>query len=211
VISSGTLTVASGGSVSGGLTLSGGKAIISGTVAAGQSVTYAGSGGELVLAAAASFTASISGFAGTTDEIDLPGFTYNSATETRSFTEATGNTSGTLTVSSGGKTETLTLLGNYVTSNFTLSNDGGGGTLIVDPPLKHQPQAIGGPVRPEFAAGPAVAAAADWRALFAPFAFASAASATASAGDAAAPLGYGFLAREHGSGPVIALVPHHPA
>ena len=60
---------------------------------------------------------------------DLGGFAF-SAGETRSFTEAGSLTSGTLTVVDGGQTANLTLLGNYVTSNFVLSNDWHGGTFV---------------------------------------------------------------------------------
>ena len=46
-----------------------------------------------------------------------------------------GAGSGTLTVTSGSHVANITLIGQYATGNFKLSNDGGGGTLIVDPPL----------------------------------------------------------------------------
>ena len=47
-----------------------------------------------------------------------------------------GNTqSGTLTVSDGLHTAKLALLGQYVVGNFTLSDDGHGGTLVSDPPV----------------------------------------------------------------------------
>jgi hypothetical protein len=62
----------------------------------------------LVLPTLSSFAALISGF-GIGDMIDLGGSAYSSAGEARSFAQATG--SGTLRVSSGGKTASLTLLG----------------------------------------------------------------------------------------------------
>jgi acyl-CoA hydrolase len=46
------------------------------------------------------------------------------------FVEAAGGHSGTLTLSSGGVSESLTLLGAYATSNFRLSSDTHGGTLL---------------------------------------------------------------------------------
>ena len=46
------------------------------------------------------------------------------------FTPAGGGTSGTLTLTSGGASETLTLIGSYVTGIFKLSSDTKGGTLI---------------------------------------------------------------------------------
>jgi autotransporter passenger strand-loop-strand repeat protein len=127
LLSGATLTIAAGGILQAGLTLSGGTAVISGTVAGGQTVRFGG-GGDLVLDNLAGFGAVISGFA-TGAEIDLGGFGY-SAGETRSFTEGAGNTSGTLTVIDGATSVQLTLLGNYVTSNFALSTDGSGGTAV---------------------------------------------------------------------------------
>jgi hypothetical protein len=122
------LTVSSGGVVAAGLTLSGGTANISGTAGAGQTITFAGSGGDLALNNLPGFGALIGGFS-VGDEFDLGGFTF-SAGETRSFTEAGSNTSGTLTVVDGGQTANLTLLGSYATSNFVLSNDFHGGTFV---------------------------------------------------------------------------------
>jgi hypothetical protein len=68
-------------------------------------------------------------------KIDLTGFAYSSSGETASWTEAPSNTSGTLTVTDGAQVAHLTILGDFVTSNFTLSTDGHSGTYIVDPPL----------------------------------------------------------------------------
>jgi hypothetical protein len=48
-----------------------------------------------------------------------------------SWTQSNG--SGTLTVTSGTKVETLTLLGQYSLADFSASSDGHGGTLITDP------------------------------------------------------------------------------
>ena len=51
------------------------------------------------------------------------------------FSEAGNNLSGTLTVTDGTHTANLTLIGQYVTAQFTKATDGHGGTLIGDPPL----------------------------------------------------------------------------
>ena len=102
-------------------------------MAAGQTVSFTASGGDIVLDNPAAFSASIAGMTNASDKIDLGGFTYG-AGETVSWTEAAGNTSGTLTVTDGSKTASLTLLGSYVTSDFSLSDDGIGGTYVVDPP-----------------------------------------------------------------------------
>ena len=65
---------------------------------------------------------------------------FNSSTRL-SFAEAASNTSGTLTVSDGVHTAHVTLLGQYVTAQFTSATDGHGGTLIGDPPI-HQAATI---------------------------------------------------------------------
>jgi len=95
------------------------------------------SGGTLQLDAGAGFRGAIEGFAGPTpaDRIDLRGIAFVSGTTTASFVEAPGNTSGTLTVTTGAHTAELILLGGYVTSRYTLTSDGHGGTLVTDPPV----------------------------------------------------------------------------
>jgi hypothetical protein len=74
------------------------------------------------------FKAFIGGF-GAGDKIDIADFGF-STSASRSFTEAGTHTSGTLSVVNGGNHASLTLLGSFVTGNFTLSNDGAGGTLV---------------------------------------------------------------------------------
>jgi hypothetical protein len=49
-------------------------------------------------------------------------------------TSAVTATSATLTVTDGADIAHIILLGNYIGSTFTVSNDGFGGTSIVDPP-----------------------------------------------------------------------------
>jgi hypothetical protein len=127
VISGGTINELSGGKALGGLTISGGTAVISGTMASGQAVKFAGLGGDLALFNLPHFAAVISGF-GTGDQIDLGGFAFSNG-ETRTFAEAANHQSGTLTVVDGSNTARVVLAGRYVTSNFTLQNDGAGGTF----------------------------------------------------------------------------------
>ena len=81
-----------------------------------------------------SSSATISGF-GVPGDIDLLDIAYTSGTTTLGFVEAGNNLSGTLTVSSSGHVANLTLLGQYVTGQFHMANDGHGGTLITDPPI----------------------------------------------------------------------------
>ena len=63
-------------------------------------------------------------------KIDLENITFGTAT-----LGYTGNTlSGTLTVQDGTHTATLALLGQHFQTDFHLSNDGSGGTIVTDPP-----------------------------------------------------------------------------
>ncbi len=124
--------VLAGGRVLGGLTLSGGTAVMSGAMAAEQTVSFVGAGGVLELANLPAFGAAISGLTLPSQQIDLDGFVYHSATETVSWTQS--GASGTLTVNDGAKIATLDLIGTYATSDFQLSSDGHGGTFVDDPP-----------------------------------------------------------------------------
>jgi autotransporter passenger strand-loop-strand repeat protein len=133
-VSGGTLSVAAGAALSGGLSLHGGKAVISGAMAVGQSVVFTGSAGVLELDNLAGFHAAISGLATASQKIDLGGFDF-SGVETVSWTQS--GTSGTLSVVDGAKTASLTLVGTYVTSDFTLSDDGHKGTFVADPRPGH--------------------------------------------------------------------------
>jgi hypothetical protein len=124
------MTVSSGGVVAGGLALSGGLATLeAGAIDAGAVVSFVGAGGELAIASGGAFLGEVAGL-GAGDKLDLGGFAYNAKTERVAFVESAGGLSGTLTLSSGGKTESLALIGAYATSNFALSNDKQGGTLV---------------------------------------------------------------------------------
>ena len=129
--SGGLITVAAGGALAGGLKLWGGKAVISGTVAAGQTVAFAGASEVLELDNLSGFSAKISGLKTANQKIDLGGFTFSGG-ESVSWTQS--GTSGTLTVKDGAKVAHLTLIGTYTSSSFHLSNDSHGGTFVVDPP-----------------------------------------------------------------------------
>ena len=132
VVGSGAvLTVSSGGALAGGLKLWGGKAVISGTVAAGQTVAFAGASEVLELDNLSGFSAKISGLKTANQKIDLGGFTFSGG-ESVSWTQS--GTSGTLTVKDGAKVAHLTLIGTYTSSSFHLSNDSHGGTFVADPP-----------------------------------------------------------------------------
>jgi len=126
-ISGGTLVVSSGGTISGDLTIEAGRATVSGTMAAGETVSFTGGAGALELDNLTGFQAAISGFSTTDQRIDLGGFAFGGG-ETLSWTQS--GTSGTLTVQDGGQSASLTLIGTYTARSFHLLNDAHGGTAI---------------------------------------------------------------------------------
>ena len=94
-----------------------------------RSVAFAGTTGTLKLEDPQAFTGLISGLSGA-DAIDLSGFVYGANVTATYLGNATG---GTLTVTEGTKTARVALSGNYLSSSWTLSSDGKGGTVVVDP------------------------------------------------------------------------------
>ena len=96
-----------------------------------QSVRFAGTTGTLKLDDGLAFTGQVSGLTGS-DAVDLADVSYGANT-TATFS---GNVNGgTLTVTDGTDTAHIALLGDYLKSGWTLSSDGNGGTIVVDPPL----------------------------------------------------------------------------
>ena len=75
----------------------------------------------------------VAGF-GLPGQIDLEDIGFGGNT-TLGFQEAGSNLSGTLTIGDGIHTANLTLLGQYVAGQFHIASDGGGGTLVTDPPV----------------------------------------------------------------------------
>jgi len=123
-------------------TLRGGAEIVSGGNNAGN-IRFAG-GGELTLAGSATASATLSGF-NAKDRLDFASFKFGAGPKV-SFTENAGKTSGTLTVTDGALTATVTLFGNYIATGFHLANDGAGGTAVTY-------SAGGAAARPDLAAG----------------------------------------------------------
>jgi autotransporter passenger strand-loop-strand repeat protein len=135
VDSGGFQEVSAGGTAS-GTTINGGTVEVQsgGSIGSGP-ITFTNAGGILELDDSQHFHGSIAGFAspsGVNEEIDLGDITFGKKTKV-SFKEAKDNLSGTLTVTDGTHTATLTLLGQYSTSEFTIASDGNGGTMITDP------------------------------------------------------------------------------
>jgi len=96
-----------------------------------QNVTFAGKYGELVLGRSQSFAGAIAGFSKTgATALDLEDIEFDGSTKTSYAGTAT---SGILTVTDGRHTAHIELLGDYLGSTFTVSTDGHGGTLVVDP------------------------------------------------------------------------------
>ena len=129
-VASGTLDFKEGISGTGSDTISGAATLeFDAKVAAGQTVFFTGSGGELALHAPAVFAGSISGFdtarAGSSDTISVAGpwaFT--------GFTENAGGTEGTLGFMSGATTFEVTLVGDYNPADFMGQTRANGSTLI---------------------------------------------------------------------------------
>jgi hypothetical protein len=104
-------------------------------------VTFVSSGG-LTLGNSQAFAGLVAGFSGTNVFMDLQDITYigsgSAGATTVSWTQIVSsgaNASGTLMVSGGGHSADLTLLGQYVTGNFSIFADSNGGTLVFDPPI----------------------------------------------------------------------------
>jgi hypothetical protein len=129
------------------VTIAGGSALeIAGATDSAENVTFLASTGFLTLDTPSSFTGLISGFTGDgtlsgSDQIDLKGINYNSA----SFSETYNAAADTLTVSDGTTTAVLHFVGTYVAANFSFVSDGHGGTIVYDPPV-HDGKTLGAQV-----------------------------------------------------------------
>jgi hypothetical protein len=107
------------------------------TSASSQAIKFDGSTGTLVLDHSATFTGQIFNLTGNgspsgSDQIDLRDIWFGLGTKET----YTGNASGgILTISDAlHHTAHLSLVGDYTQSTFSLSSDGRGGTIVVDPP-----------------------------------------------------------------------------
>jgi hypothetical protein len=107
-------------------------AILDLTSAYSGTVNYASSTGTLKIETSSGFTGTIAGQLATTDVIDLADVSYASL---QTPTYSGNNSPGTLTVSDGTHTAHLAFSGNYSLASFQTSNDGKGGTNVIDPPL----------------------------------------------------------------------------
>jgi autotransporter-associated beta strand protein len=131
-VSSGMLDLQGAVSGTGTLQVSNGATLeLDGAVATGQTLAYqAGSTGEFALDGfdvGAFFHGSVSGWAAG-DQLEIGG--PFSASSSLLFTENNAHTSGTLSLKDGANQESMTFLGNYSTSNFTLGTAAGSGALV---------------------------------------------------------------------------------
>jgi len=127
----GTLTLDAAVSGSGAVTIVAGTLDIA-NVGAMENVAFTGKTGKLELAQSQSYGGSVTGFSLTTKtSLDLRDIVFDTTT-TESYSGTA--TSGTLTVTHGTAVANIHLNGNYLSSTFTLSSDGHGGTTVVDPP-----------------------------------------------------------------------------
>lgn len=130
VFAGGRAVVQSGGIVSGATVSGGVLEIRSGGTAGTSTIAFTGTGGTLKLYDSQNFGGKVAGF-GVPGRIDFADIAFGANT-TLGFSQAADNTSGTLTVSDGVRTASITLLGQYAAGNFIKQNDGSGGTLITD-------------------------------------------------------------------------------
>ena len=109
---------------------------LTGTVSG--SITFNAATGTLVLDHASQFTGKLihlsgDGTASNSNQIDLKDIAFGSGTSESYSGDTSG---GVLTVSDAqNHTAHLALVGDYTHSTFNLSNDGSGGTLVIDPPV----------------------------------------------------------------------------
>jgi hypothetical protein len=115
----------------------GAGAILELSAATSEAVTFSGSTGTLIVDHSATFSGEIFNLTGdghlsSSDQIDLRDIAFGSGT----VSSFTGNSSGgTLTITDAqDHTANISLVGNYSDSTFSLSSDGNGGTIVIDPP-----------------------------------------------------------------------------
>ncbi|MDH2404217.1 hypothetical protein QCM77_30330 [Bradyrhizobium sp. SSUT18] len=135
---SGTQHVQSGGSADDTTIGSGAIAYVH-AGGAMDDVIFAGPNASLVLAQSSALTGSISGWQAD-DSVDLGDVLFSGGVTSFAYAQNSDNTGGTLTVSDGTHTASLSLLGQYSAADFALSSDGHGGTLITDPAVAQQAQ-----------------------------------------------------------------------
>jgi hypothetical protein len=123
------------GGVAKGVIISGGTLDIrsGGSTGAGAATFATSGGGVLLLESSLTFSGLVAGFA-KPDKLDFRDIAFTSGVTQATWTQS-GTASGTLAVTSGSHTATITLLGQYVAGNFHVLSDNRGGTFVTDPPV----------------------------------------------------------------------------
>jgi hypothetical protein len=111
------------------VTLTGGETYAIAGPSSTDVVFAAGASADLILTDSVGYAGHLSGL-GTADTLDLADLAYSPSAKVSYSGTTTG---GTLTVNDGTHQAAIALLGNYLNSTFTLSNDGYGGISVVDP------------------------------------------------------------------------------
>jgi autotransporter passenger strand-loop-strand repeat protein len=127
--------VSSGGTAS-ATTISGGTLeVMSGGSTGAGAVTFATSGGGILqLDSSLTFKSGLVAGFGKPDRLDFRDIAFTSGVTHATWTQ-NSTSSGTLRVTDGTHTATITLLGQYVAGNFHVSSDKHGGTFVTDPPV----------------------------------------------------------------------------
>jgi hypothetical protein len=138
VNNTGSLQALNGGTLilEGAVTGAGTGRIVGGTLwaqsAFTENVTFALTGGTLELTDSVDYKGKVSGLdAAGSNALDLLDIGFTAGVTKASYSGTTK--SGTLTVTDGTHTAKIALIGNYIGSTFTPSDDGHGGTKVVDP------------------------------------------------------------------------------
>jgi hypothetical protein len=86
----------------------------------------------LLLESSLTYSGLVAGF-GKPDKLDFRDIAFTSGATSATWSQS--GTSGTLSVTSGTNTATITLLGHYVAGDFHVSTDNHGGTFVTDQPV----------------------------------------------------------------------------
>jgi FecR protein len=147
----GTLVVDGGVSGSGTVLITGGG-IADFAGALSQNVTFSGDG-TLALGNPAAFSGEIAGISGSGDVLDLGGFKSQPGDQFRTssiYNSRTNTTQLTVTDTTDHMSQSVTLVGNYASSNgvsWTATSDGKGGVNVADPPVPVADDGAGGSIR----------------------------------------------------------------
>jgi autotransporter passenger strand-loop-strand repeat protein len=140
ILRAGYAGVSAGGTASGTVLSGGFFEVASGAAVTGSGAVTFSSGGALRLDDSIHFGGLVAGF-GVPEVMDLADIAFVSSgsggATTVTWTQLTSGAtaSGSLLVAQGTDSANLTLLGQYTQQQFNILGDGGGGTLVTDPPV----------------------------------------------------------------------------